>query len=291
MLDEGAFLDAVLLLRPKPKRFNPDRHLLQSDYWVQQKLDGYRCTVIRNYDTDETPVRVVGRKRHVNLWNDLQHQSGLASAILALQPRTVLDGEYFDPDGTSTDVPTLMREGRGEFRAWAVPWHYGQPCASRTDLPRMQDTIAELGFLSVESERVGYRSYDDLLSEALGRKIEGFVLKRTHWGDDGWKVKPLHTYDLLVTGYVPGESRNRGKIGSLRVSAHVDGGWVEVGKCGGLDNVTRGFSGRRFCQLHGRVVEVQAEGLTTHGRLKFARLVRFRDDLNELGVDTWPKKK
>ncbi len=257
----------MLNLRPKPTAYKESKHadLISSRTAVQEKLDGWRFTVMRFEDD----VQVIGRKAYINYWDFLKHDTVLSKRILDLPPNTVLDGEYHGV-GESTDVPTMLRECSGDFTPWAIPWLAGE-CLARRSLPFANVVLIDLGWTPPSICPMELTSVEYLMQEAEKLGIEGYVLKTSQWNLGSWfKVKPTRTFDLVVTSVVDGKGRNEGKIGSLCVSTR-DG--VEVGKAGGLSDEMRERD-----DLIGRVVEIRAQDVTKDGRLKFARLVRFRDD-------------
>lgn len=260
-------LNEILQLRPKPETYRASKHddMICSGTAIQDKLDGWRMTVIR-FEGDD--VQIIGRKRYINYWALLKHDVRLYHRILSLPPNTVLDGEYHNPECDSTDVPTMMRECSGDFTPWAIPWLNGK-CIMSKSLPHANLALMSLGWDPPSICPMKSLSVEDLMHEAERQGVEGYVLKTSQWDLGSWiKVKPTRTFDLVVTSVVLGGVR--GGIKSLCVSTR-DG--VEVGKVGGLSDEMR-------CRddLIGRVVEVRAQDVTKDGRLKFARLVRFRTD-------------
>ncbi|MGB7448694.1 MAG: ATP-dependent DNA ligase [Ornithinimicrobium sp.] len=131
---------------------------------------------------------------------------------------------------------------------------------------------------------------------AAGRRGEGWV-----------KVKPRHTFDLVVTAVEWGSGRRRGLLSNIHLAARdQDGeGLVMLGKTfkGMTDEVLR-WQTERFLALethrsghvvHVRpeqVVEIAIDGIQRSQRypggiaLRFARVVRYRDDKPVAQVDS-----
>ena len=272
-------INKILQLRPKPESYRAKKHddMISRGTTVQKKLDGWRMTVVR---LEGNEVRVVGRKRYINYWDFLKHHTTLADRILNLPPNTVLDGEYHGEGGTGTDVPTLLREHSGDFTPWAIPW-FNEDCYMSWSIPDANDLMCGLGWNPPSICPMEHRTVEDLMRDAEERGIEGYVLKTAQWDLGSWiKVKPTRTFDLVVTSIVKGTSRNEGRTGSLCVSTREG---VEVGKAGGLSDELRATNPD---DLIGRVVEIRAQDVTKDGRLKFARLIRFRDDKDSTQINT-----
>ncbi len=125
----------------------------------------------------------------------------------------------------------------------------------------------------------------------------------------GWlKVKPVHTLDLVVLAVEWGSGRRRGKLSNIHLGARdpVTGEFVMVGKTfKGMTDAMLDWQTARFTELavgptdayvvHLRpeqVVEVALDGAQKSSRypgglaLRFARVVRYRDDKSPADADT-----
>ncbi|MDT5349067.1 MAG: ligase 1 [Mycobacterium sp.] len=129
----------------------------------------------------------------------------------------------------------------------------------------------------------------------------------------GWlKVKPVHTLDLVVLAVEWGSGRRRGKLSNIHLGARdpASGEFVMVGKTfkgmtdSMLDWQTTRFSELAVHQTSGatdsyvvqlrpeQVVEVALDGVQASSRypgglaLRFARVVRYRDDKSPAEADT-----
>jgi DNA ligase-1 len=143
---------------------------------------------------------------------------------------------------------------------------------------------------------------------------EGVVIKAAGAGyaagrrGAGWvKVKPRHTLDLVVLAVERGSGRRVGTLSNIHLGARDPaGGFVMLGKTfkGMSDEMLR-WQTERFTELatsslddwvvHLRpeqVVEIAFDGLQRSTRypggvaLRFARVLRYRDDKNALEADT-----
>ena len=153
-----------------------------------------------------------------------------------------------------------------------------------------------------------------VLADALARGHEGVVVKSLEAAYDagrrgaGWlKVKPVHTLDLVVLAAEWGSGRRRGWLSNLHLGARDPdtGGFVMLGKTfkGMTDELLRWQTeqlqrievSRNDWQVFVEprlVVEVAIDGVQSSTRypggvaLRFARIVRYRDDKSAAEADT-----
>jgi DNA ligase-1 len=125
----------------------------------------------------------------------------------------------------------------------------------------------------------------------------------------GWlKVKPVHTLDLVVLAVEWGSGRRTGKLSNIHLGARdpATGGFVMLGKTfKGMTDEMLAWQTARFTELavdgtgsyvvHVRpeqVVEIAFDGVQGSTRypggmaLRFARVVRYRDDKSPAEADT-----
>ncbi len=125
----------------------------------------------------------------------------------------------------------------------------------------------------------------------------------------GWlKVKPVHTLDLVVLAVEWGSGRRRGKLSNIHLGARDpgSGGFVMVGKTfKGMTDTMLEWQTQRFTELAvdgtdayvvrvrpEQVVEIALDGVQGSSRypggvaLRFARVVRYRDDKSPAEADT-----
>jgi DNA ligase-1 len=153
-----------------------------------------------------------------------------------------------------------------------------------------------------------------VLVDALAHGHEGVMIKAAgspyeagRRGKSWRKVKPVHTLDLVVLGVEWGSGRRRGWLSNLHLGAldPATGEPVMVGKTfkGMTDEVLR-WQTERFLELEThrsghvvwvrpeQVVEIALDGAQTSTRypggvaLRFARVVRYRDDKPAAEADT-----
>jgi ATP-dependent DNA ligase I len=124
----------------------------------------------------------------------------------------------------------------------------------------------------------------------------------------GWiKVKPRHTLDLVVLAVEWGHGRRQGWLSNLHLGARdpETGGWVMLGKTfKGLTDELLTWQTARFLELEDhrddytvyvhpeQVVEIAFDGVQRSPRypggvaLRFARVLRYRDDKTAAEADT-----
>jgi DNA ligase 1 len=153
------------------------------------------------------------------------------------------------------------------------------------------------------------------LRETLQRGHEGLVAKAPDAPYEagrrgrGWvKVKPVHTLDLVVLAVEWGSGRRRGTLSNIHLGAldPVNGGFVMLGKTfKGMTDEMLAWQTQRFLALADgptdgyvvtvrpeQVVEVAFDGIQRSSRypggvaLRFARVVRYRDDKGPQEADT-----
>lgn len=125
----------------------------------------------------------------------------------------------------------------------------------------------------------------------------------------GWlKVKPVHTLDLVVLAVERGSGRRTGTLSNIHLGARdpATGGFVMLGKTfKGMTNAMLAWQTERFTELADgpadgyvvtlrpeQVVEIAFDGVQGSTRypggmaLRFARVVRYRDDKSAAEADT-----
>jgi DNA ligase 1 len=149
--------------------------------------------------------------------------------------------------------------------------------------------------------------------EVVGLGHEGVVIKSLEAGYEAgrrgasWvKVKPRHTLDLVVLAVEWGSGRRTGLLSNIHLGARDgDGGFVMLGKTfKGMTDEMLAWQTERFLELETsrssyvvnvrpeQVVEVAFDGIQTSPRypagmaLRFARVIRYRDDKTAEEADT-----
>lgn len=250
--------------------------------WAQEKENGHNVVVV----VERHKIRRV-LSRTKDYWEKLQDHFVLAAQIRKLPAKTILFGELHLPQGRATDVPRAMKnkDPKLTLTPYAVPVLKGEDLRG-LDFEKAMELICDLGFKPPDTHEISL--YEDDLeqfylecAEELG--IEGFVLKSGHC--KGWyRIKPVKTVDLIVTGFKWGNGNFAGLVGALKCSGYnEDGKLEEVASISGMKMDEReGITDLADKDnLEGRIVEVKYGEVGSQGRLFHPRFVRFRDDKPE----------
>jgi DNA ligase-1 len=158
------------------------------------------------------------------------------------------------------------------------------------------------------------RAAQGFLGDTIGSGHEGVVVKSLtapyeagRRGSAWVKVKPVHTLDLVVLAVEWGSGRRRGWLSNIHLGARdpATGGFVMLGKTfKGMTDEMLAWQTERFLGLETsrsahavqvapvQVVEIAFDGVQRSTRypggvaLRFARVVRYRDDKPVEEVDT-----
>ncbi|GHG58867.1 DNA ligase [Sinomonas cellulolyticus] len=290
---------------------------------VEFKLDGARIQVHRAGED----VRVFTRSLA-----DVTHRvPEVVEAVRAMPVRDViLDGETLTLDDGGAPRPfqeTMSRFGAESSRDTLLrPWFFDvlhvdgrdlldEPLAvRRAELERLAPQLVVPGEVTAEPEDA-----ERISREALAAGHEGIVVKAIdspyaagRRGSSWIKVKPVHTYDLVVLAAEWGSGRRRGWLSNLHLGAFDPGG--EFGEPGGFVMVGKTFKGltdellrwqtEHFPVLESHrdahtvylrpvtVVEIAIDGVQRSSRypggiaLRFARVRQYREDKLPADADT-----
>jgi ATP-dependent DNA ligase I len=283
---------------------------------VEWKLDGIRVQIHRDGDL----VRVYTR----NLNEITAAVPGLVAAALALPVRSaVLDGEalwmdgerparfqdtvsQLDGDGTPDGIVTFLFD---VLHVDGVDL-LDAPLAER--LARLQAIAGPLKIPGTLTSDVA--EAQAVAEAALAAGHEGVVIKDAsstyaagRRGKTWRKVKPVHTYDLVVLGAEWGHGRRRGWLSNLHLGAReqATGAFVMVGKTfKGLTDELLSWQTEALQRLEVErrgiavlvrpelVVEIALDGVQRSTRypggiaLRFARVKRYRPDKDASEADT-----
>ena len=285
---------------------------------VEWKLDGIRIQVHRLGGA----VRVFTR----NLNDITERVPHVVESVLGLSSdRLVLDGEAIAFDESERPrlfQETMSNVGRSssepEVAMTALYFdvlHAGgedlidRPLGERLEVLRRVAGRARIPGVTTDEPAGAQR----VLDEALAAGHEGVMVKALsstyqagRRGQSWRKVKPVRTLDLVVIGVEWGHGRRKGWLSNIHLGARDPaGGFVMVGKTfkGMTDEMLRRQTAR-FLELerarHGitvelrpeQVVEIALDGVQSSTRyaggvaLRFARVVRYRDDKRADEADT-----
>lgn len=214
----------------------------------------------------------------------------VAAAQLA-QPLSVFFFDILHRDGVDLlDAPTTDRLAALDALV---------PPAQRVDRLVTSDPAAATDFLDA-TLAAGH--------EGVMAKAPGAPYQAGRRGAGWLKVKPVHTLDLVVLAVEWGSGRRRGKLSNIHLGARdpATGGFVMLGKTfKGMTDAMLDWQTARFTELAvggtdghvvvvrpEQVVEIAFDGLQESSRypgglaLRFARVVRYRDDKSPAEADT-----
>jgi len=213
------------------------------------------------------------------------------AAALATQPLSVFFFDILHCDGIDLlDAPTTDR--LAALDALVPPQH-------RVDRLVTSDEAAAAAFLdaTLAAGHEGVIAKSPAAPYLAGRRGAGWL-----------KVKPVHTLDLVVLAVEWGSGRRRGKLSNIHLGARdpATGGFLMLGKTfKGMTDAMLDWQTARFRELAvggtdgyvvvlrpEQVVEVAFDGVQGSSRypgglaLRFARVVRYRDDKSPAEADT-----
>lgn len=286
---------------------------------VDTKLDGVRIQV--HADRDEVAVF----SRSLDTITTRMPEVVAAVRALPVR-QVVLDGEVLALDPAGRPRPfeqTASRAAtRGGWRVQLHPYFFDLLHLDGTDLldaPLSGRIEALAGVVPPDRQvnRTTAQTAEQVgaaFTAAVEAGQEGVVVKSLASAYDagrrggGWvKVKPRHTLDLVVLAAEWGHGRRRGWLSNLHLGARdpATGGFVMLGKTfKGLTDELLRWQTERFQELATernewlvrvrpeQVVEIALDGVQTSPRypggvaLRFARVVRYRDDKTAAEADT-----
>ena len=211
-------------------------------------------------------------------------------AARAAQPLSVFFFDLLHLDGTDLlDEPAHVR---------AAALDAVVPARHRVDRLVTADAVAAQEFL----DRTLAAGHEGVMAKSLSSPYEAGRRGA------GWlKVKPVHTLDLVVLAVEWGSGRRTGKLSNIHLGARDPaGGFVMLGKTfKGMTDAMLDWQTVRFTELATgpldqyvvplrpeQVVEIAFDGVQGSSRypggmaLRFARVVRYRDDKGPAEADT-----
>ena len=219
---------------------------------VEYKLDGARIQVHRSGDS----IRVFTR----NLADITHRVPEVVEVVRRLPVRDViLDGETLSLDEDGAPRPfqeTMSRFGADAARETLLhPWFFDVLHVDGRDLldEPLATRLAELERIAGEHRIPGEVTADPAVAERVSRDAlaagqEGVVVKAIgspyaagRRGSSWIKVKPVHTYDLVVLACEWGSGRRTGLLSNLHLGARDPAG--EFGEPGGFVMVGKTFKG------------------------------------------------
>jgi DNA ligase 1 len=279
---------------------------------VEHKLDGARIQVHRRGDE----VRVWSRTLH----DITDAVPEIVELVRGLDVETVvLDGETLAvaDDGRPRAFQDSMKGlGSGAMQPWFFDCLHrdGRDLVDEPLETRRRDLVDVVGDRLIPGVvRPTAQEAADEVAAALAAGQEGSMVKALdsvysagRRGKAWQKIKPAHTVDLVVLACEWGSGRRRGWLSNIHLGARgPDGDFVMVGKTfKGMTDETLRWQTETFPQYETSrdaytvylrpeiVVEIELDGVQTSTRypggvaLRFARVVRYRDDKPAAEADT-----
>jgi DNA ligase-1 len=286
---------------------------------VDAKLDGIRIQVHRDGDDVLIATRTLD-----DITARLPEVVEVARALPV--QRCVLDGEAMTLDDAGRPRPFQETASRTATRGVAVarvaPYFFDVVHLDGRDLHDLplRERLEMLDAVVPERHRVERLVTSDVTAaetfaaDILRAGHEGVVVKSLDapWEagrrGSGWvKVKPVHTLDLVVVAVEWGSGRRRGWLSNIHLAARdpETDGFVMLGKTfKGMTDEMLAWQTERFRELQvsddgwvvtvrpEQVVEIAFDGVQRSTRypggvaLRFARVVRYRDDKTAHDADT-----
>ncbi len=285
---------------------------------VEAKLDGIRVQVHKNGDA----VQVFTR----SLDDVTARLPEIVAIVRSLPVETaILDGEALALDASGRPhafQDTAADSAKKQRQLALTPWFFDALLLDGVNL--IDRPLAERHAELARVVPVRYRvervvTGDAAVAEEFSRSVlaqghEGVVVKNLdapyaagRRGAEWVKVKPVHTLDLVVLAVEWGSGRRRGYLSNIHLGARdpETGGFVMLGKTfKGMTDAMLAWQTVRFSELAvdkgdwvvrvrpEQVVEIAFDGLQRSTRypggvaLRFARVVRYRDDKSAAEADT-----
>ena len=245
-----------------------------ADYWVSEKYDG-----IRGYWDGRQLLTRGGQRIAVPDW------------FVANWPATAMDGELWAGKGQFQKVLSTASQQSPDDAAWKglrfmvfdLPAHGGRFTDRIPALNALVNQIGQAWVQAVPQTRLsGTQALQTRLQQTVDDGGEGMMLHRgasLYAGgrsDDLLKVKTHEDSDARVVGYVPGQGKYAGQLGSLMVEIPAAKGQPALRfKLGsGLSDEQR-----RQPPPIGSVVTYRFRGTTGSGLPRFATFLRVRSSI------------
>jgi len=260
------------------ERLKPKKWAEQPAKYKQMKYNGHRCTFFKQGDGQLVGFeRTIRADREIRLLRPKIKEYRWWKILDKIPPMSSVDGELYVDFGNAGDAAHAIAECSKDldFMPFAVPYWEGFQMYSQ-GVFFCEKELKPLGLKTAEVFGVyEHDTYESMCYDAEQLDIEGWVLKNYNY-DEWWKVKPQREVDAIVTGFVDGNGKYLGLVGSLKCSVYINGELEEIAKVSGMDDEVR-INIDEEKDL-GRVCEIEYQEVGNGGRLIHAHFQRWRDD-------------
>lgn len=244
------------------KKFKPDRLFV----YAHLKRDGY-CIQARKYPGGTLKVNT----RHPSYHTSQQDWYKMLDE--KLPPNSCVLGELFVEGGESTDVRSVLAEQptkEGIFEVFCMPLWAGKDIRT-AKIKEVEEFSNKVGlpFIPVHT---------GLSRGPIPKGYEGYVLKTNHYPQFPWdwmKLKSEYTADLKIKGFLPGEGKYEGLIGSIVLES--DDGTIKGAVSGMTDADREYFTKHQKVLLH-TVVEISFQKIVRTGGIRHGQFKKLRFD-------------
>ena len=302
----------------------PDAGIPETHLWVEPKIDGARALMHVTLDhNDEVQVIITSRRKSrdgtYRQWQDNlpQFRDHAGLRLLAKQGYWIFDGEVYMESLSNTmsviGAKPIKAIAFQKKHGWAKLTLFDALVVADLDITdeplhvrrlELEDALqwVNMWARSLESgdESLGVASYfkaadagyaERLAFSFLEAGYEGAVIKRSdaaYFARRAWyKFKESFTIDACVVGFIPGQGKYKGQVGSLKMAVwKVGGGMQQICSVAPGDDTARGDWTRFFENPYWstepfQVFELECQSWGARNNLRHPRILRKRPDLHK----------
>lgn len=243
--------------------------------YAHAKLDGHFVRVRRGLNDNET---LVWTSHPTDITDQMPFHPGVA-------PGTSLLGELHVEGMPASYVKTALKAGDERLKITYFAIEELNEPSMAVPLAEWDVGVVHEWFMRHRLSFANYREFHEgepwsalhVMQDFVRMGYEGVVLKQSNLL--GWyKLKPVQTIDLVVTGFEDGKGKYLGLTGALKCSVITSNGYVELASVSGMSDQERVEVSLDERSYLGRTVEVRYQYVGAAGRLRHPAFVQWRDD-------------